>query len=158
MASWGRITPGGYRNHHPFGRALKHFLLASRECWLPKYGWLDGGCLILCDALVEWGQGGIFPGGTLRLTGWGAAILDHAFAYARFTDAACVLMDGDGLQSEEGMRKKMRVLEHCNVDALRLEDCSKSAIGIPRDRKKSKAIAEGLLQEFGPYHPRLLAR
>lgn len=155
---WGAVTRTGYRNYHPLGQALKRALARPAvRGLLPGYGWLDGGCLQLTDALVRWSGGGLEPGGALRRLSSGSPFLDHAFAFCRLADGTPVLWDGDGLHDEALFREKLRRREGAPWRQLAYRDCAREAYGIPRHRATSPAIAAALAEALGPYDPACLA-
>ncbi len=114
------------------------------------YGWLDGGCLVLSDALVLWGQGILKPGGVLRCPTGKSPYLDHAFAYHEdFEEGSCVLVDGDGFQTPHRMLNKIRTLTHDANEALYFSPCHALAKGVPANLKQSRLIAKTLEQLLG---------
>jgi|GEM_PF-3667829 len=156
MSRLATVTRRGFRNHHPFGVALRRFLLSRKAlALLPDCGWLDGGCLVLSDALVRWSGGTLRPGGTLRAKE-DRLFLDHAFAWIVVDGAPCIL-DGDGLQSEYALRRKLELLEHAPPLEVRYSDCSGLAVGILRDSAASDRLATLLERRFGPFTPGLIA-
>lgn len=154
----GWLTRAGYQNHHPFDLALHRFLWdSSRCCRSSGYGWLDGGCLILCDAFVKWGNGALYPGGIVRKAKTGDSFLDHAFAFIESSDSQSrILIDGDGLQSSEVMRRKFSGMTYSKVQELVYSDCSRLAVSIPRNPSLSARIALSLEKAFGPFSVELL--
>ena len=122
-----------------------------------SYGWMDGGCLILTQALVSWGEGAIKAGGALRVSPRGKSFLDHAFAHAlNPVSLMRVLIDGDGLQSERFMIKKLRPLAPSTCHYLSFTDCSKYAVGVPKNRAVSQYILTRLRADLGPFSARNL--
>lgn len=151
------VRRSGFINHVPFGRALRRFLL-SREplALLPECGWLDGGCLVLRDALVTWGQGALHPGATLRSNGE-RLFVDHGFTWLELGGRR-VIVDGDGVQDEHGLRRKLELLEHIRPEAVQYADCSAFVVGILRDPSLSDRLAHLLEKRFGQFRPHLLTR
>ena len=155
---WGAVTRSGYRNYHPLGQRLKAVLARPAMLrHLPDYGWLDGGCLQLADALVIWSGGRLQVGGVLRSLPTGLPFLDHAFAYYAAPGWAPIVWDGDGLQDEALLLEKLRRLEGAPWGAVQYQDCSRHAYGIPRHRPSSRAIAGALQSALGPFQVQQLS-
>lgn len=151
------VRGGRFRNHHPFGKALRRFLNSGEPiALLPGCGWVDGGCFILREALILWSNDELNPGATLRRRG-DRLYVDHGFAWID-VGAGRVLVDGDGLQDEEGLRRKLEHLEGVRLPEVRYARCTEHAVGIPVDVARSKALAELLRRRFGAFHVRLIDR
>ena len=114
-------------------------------------GWLDGGCLILADALVEWLGEGAEPyfliGGTSGSDGRPVDWPEHALV--RYGD---IYLDGDGESSEEALLKRWAEEEGIEEGWLApsTEDLRKASLegGIPIDLDLSARLAGRLKEAF----------
>lgn len=143
--------------YRPFGLKLRRFLW-SQPCLalLPECGWLDGGCLILRDALVQWGNGYLHPGASHR-THRSITFVDHGFAWLDVMGHR-LFIDGDGIQEESAFKEKLAVLQqHPTVD-LRFDTSTERVVGIPVDPDASRTLAQLLSRRLGGFSPSLLTK
>jgi hypothetical protein len=159
-ALFGYLTRSSYRNTHPFGQALRRFLNAMPQFELlpPDTDWMQGGCLILADALSTWSAGELKAGGVVRIHSDQTPFLDHAFAFLPLFGAASrVLIDGDGLAEARPFEQKLTQLYRIRDFEVRYQDCAQHAVGILRDRGASRRLAAQLADRFGRFDRVLIA-
>lgn len=144
-------------NHLPFGRALHRFLQSNGVlALLPGCGWLDGGCLILREALVQWGSGELSPGVSAR-TREAKSFVDHGFAWLDLNGQR-IILDGDGVQDEEGLQRKLELLEGVRPSQIHFGQHSSVVAGILVDQSASTLLADRLSRRFGRFSPDLISK
>jgi hypothetical protein len=136
-------------NHLPFGRALRRYLQSNRALeLLPGCGWMDGGCLILREALIFWSEGTLHAGASIR-SRQSRAYVDHGFAWLEDSNRR-ILLDGDGVQDVAGMCRKLERLEGVRPSEI-LFTADGLVVGIPIDTAASRALADRLYHRFGGF-------
>ena len=148
------IRGGRFVNHLPFGRALRRYLQSAQALeLLPGCGWLDGGCLILRDALTHWSKGALRAGASVR-SHRSVTYVDHGFAWFE-ANGQRILLDGDGLQDAAGLRQKLERLEGIQPAGILFSD-EALIVGILTDPKASRALADRLSRRFGGFSSDLI--
>lgn len=116
------------------------------------FGWMDGGCQILADAMVTWGQGALIYGAILsaRQDTWR---ISHVFVRDRNTGLA---IDGDGASaSEDELLGRLLLFRGEDAPIYRIGFYSRAdAINegkIERSLDISRVLVSGLIHEFGTY-------
>lgn len=107
MTRWQDLSSSPTLNVHPLGAHLVDVLWAEEALdLLPGYGWLDGGCLVLCCALQQWSGGVLSPCAWVRNTSDGDQRIDH-WAVSTQIESEHLFLDGDGLGTEADLVAKM---------------------------------------------------
>lgn len=123
-------------------RQSEHLMLAAHQC-----GLMDGGCLILAQALQHWSKGEIGLGVSRRIE---SGVIDHWFG-AIPTSAGFVTLDADGLQTADEMLEKMHLLERTTRQTLDVTGVDPSSTEMLQDEALSQRIANHLERRLGPY-------
>jgi len=85
------------------------------------------------------------------------AYVDHGFAWLDVEDRRLIL-DGDGVQDEVGLRQKLVQLENVHPSGVRYSDDHELIVGIPQDSSAAERLFELLSRRFGAFHPELLTQ
>lgn len=112
LQDFSRLTYGENGNLTAWGHTLYEFLQSDEQLSLLNgYGWLDGGCMVLARALHAWSPQELeivawCPGEQTEPDPSSLCVQHYAVAMAG-GPLGKILVDGDGLSSEEDFRRKM---------------------------------------------------
>lgn len=135
-----------------FGRSLRDHAISELEWFVDRFdhGFVDGGCRMFAQALVDW------SGGNLRLRAivrTGETKIQHYVA-----SHGRICLDADGAATDADMLRKMAVVEHCPDCAIRSDIHALSAVGIPYDEIAVTRLVEGMTRSLGAWpEPSLMA-
>lgn len=133
-------------------QAVSDELLGMLDAAGHRFGWMDGGCRILADALVSWSEGDI----RLVITGSEEKGVSHAagaMPLGNARDAMAVLLDADGVSAPEDMVEKLRALESSHGERLLAlgAKAESMADNLLSDSALSVRIGRMLAMRLGPY-------
>lgn len=107
-------------------------------------------------ALVQWGEGALNPGASIRMFR-STAYVDHGFAWLELKGRRLII-DGDGVQDETGLRQKLIKLKGVRPIDVRFSKGRELVVGIPQDRWASDRLAQLLSRRFGRFRLELITR
>lgn len=165
---------GNVQNHTPFGEHLQSFLAENIDV-LPGFGWMDGGCLALAQAMRVWGPAmfepvawvswldGMQPAEVSRSIDDSRILVQH-YAVACELEDLTLVIDGDGVGAVVDFEQKMTALERrpgfIHPDAARLIESSNSRsdleVNLAQASPYISEIVKRLRREFGDFSPSFL--
>lgn len=140
-----RIGRGTVANLTDFGRSLRKHAVSELDWFAERFdhGFLDGGCRMFAQALVDW------SGEDLRLRAvvrTGEMAIQHYVASDGFTN-----LDADGAATDGDMIRKMALVEDCPDCEMRCDINGLTAHAIPYDASVAAAITAGLRRTLGSW-------
>lgn len=143
-----RIARGRVANMTPFGREFRAFCGSpAMLAHTPDHGFLDGGCLSLALAVLEW----LGPEAELRFAARDGR-LQHAAAEV-VVDGRPLYLDGDGLATDDDLAEKLARLEFCPGTVPVGATVGQAAAHGIVDDGRSEALAAALAERFGNVPP-----
>ena len=133
-------------------QAVSDELLGVLDAAGHKVGWMDGGCRILAEAMVNWSAGDI----RLAVTGSDEKGVSHAVGampLGSSPGAMAVLLDADGVSAPEDLVHKLESLEASGGErvlalGVRAETLAET---LPADPALSARLSRMLEMRLGPY-------
>lgn len=147
-----RIGRSRVSNLTAFGQSLRDHAISELEWFVERFdhGFVDGGCRMFAQALVDWSGGNLKLRAVVRL---GEAKIQH---YVASDGRIC--LDADGVATDADMLRKMAVVERCPACSIRSDLHALSSVGIPYDETAVMRLVKGMARGFGAWpEPRLMA-
>lgn len=163
-----RLVAGEQSNLSPFGRILHQWLYEPAQMQLlPDWGWVDGGCLILTEALRKWSHGLLQPSAWV-FDHQGQVVVSHYAAKHRCSGSGDVFIDGDGLSTESEMLAKLNYESWGRKHRLAPDGANffqEAVMGLrpaieanlPGYEHISMTLAKKMAHEFGPFSEPVLS-
>jgi hypothetical protein len=148
------LSKSSIRNHTDFGKRLQRFARIEQSRLVAEhgFGFQDGGCGILAQAIVDWSGGALAFGAFYRSEACDN-VIQHLVAHL---DGLC--LDSDGLATSAEVSSKLAHFEHPGFYVFSNIGQSLPPNAIPVDGRASRLIEVRASKSFGPFSSSLLLR